>query len=444
MKLASRLLVIAAAGVIMCCSSLAVCAASPGRPAGAQLTNAVCGSEHWVGTWAASPSHAGNLLNGDLGPFVSVAEQTYRLIITPHRGGDIVRLHLSNRFGSQPVTFAQVSIAHQDHGAVISSDTLREVTFSGRPSVTAEPGTDVVSDPVRLSFQAFQNLAISMYVPHLLTDPTQHASADATSYYSHPGAGNHVRDTDATALPNTTTNMPFLSSLDVQAPAGVTTLVALGDSLTDGAYIGANGISDRAGNDRNIRYPDFLQHRLDQANRPLSVSNAGIGGNRLTADAPFYLPFAGPSVQHRIEHDVLNQPSVSDVIMLIGINDLTLPPVTVTYKQMVDAYTTVINQLRSAGIKVHLATIMPGHGVRFGPVTITGTPDPIRNPLNEWIRTQHLSDSVVDFDAAVRDPAQPNRLATIYAGPDDLHLSPAGYARLSEAVDLDMLGVRCR
>ena len=43
---------------------------------------------------------------------------------------------------------------------------------------------------------------------------------------------------------------------------------------------------------------------------------------------------------------------------------------------------------------------------------------------------------MVDFDRAVRDPADPRRLAARFDCGDHLHLSPAGYRALAEAVPL--------
>ena len=49
--------------------------------------------------------------------------------------------------------------------------------------------------------------------------------------------------------------------------------------------------------------------------------------------------------------------------------------------------------------------------------------------------------SVVDFDAAVRDPARPDRMLARYDSADGLHPSEAGYRAMGDAVPPRFLGV---
>jgi lysophospholipase L1-like esterase len=46
---------------------------------------------------------------------------------------------------------------------------------------------------------------------------------------------------------------------------------------------------------------------------------------------------------------------------------------------------------------------------------------------------------VVDFDAATRDPAHPERLKAEYDSGDLLHPSPAGYRAMAAAIPLSIL-----
>ena len=59
-------------------------------PAG---SGAVSCPSHWVGSWSASPSDASTLSP-------TLVDQTLRMIVAPHLGGSILRVHLSNRFGA--------------------------------------------------------------------------------------------------------------------------------------------------------------------------------------------------------------------------------------------------------------------------------------------------------------------------------------------------------
>ena len=46
---------------------------------------------------------------------------------------------------------------------------------------------------------------------------------------------------------------------------------------------------------------------------------------------------------------------------------------------------------------------------------------------------------MIDFDAAVRDPADPSRINPTYDGSDHLHFNLAGYRAMAAAVPLEQL-----
>ena len=50
-----------------------------------------------------------------------------------------------------------------------------------------------------------------------------------------------------------------------------------------------------------------------------------------------------------------------------------------------------------------------------------------------------MYDAVIDFEAAVRDPADPTRLAPAYDPGDHLHPNDAGYRAMGDAVDLKLV-----
>lgn len=107
-------------------------------PARAQGALPSCTSTHWVGSWAASPTSAGS--GADLyasAPYASVAEQSYRMVVTPHLGGSTLRVRLSNRFGLAPTQFGRVTVAQRGAGSAIDPATLRPVTFGSSRSPTA-------------------------------------------------------------------------------------------------------------------------------------------------------------------------------------------------------------------------------------------------------------------------------------------------------------------
>ena len=59
-----------------------------------------------------------------------------------------------------------------------------------------------------------------------------------------------------------------------------------------------------------------------------------------------------------------------------------------------------------------------------------------RNTVNNWIRTSNKFDAVIDFDMAVRDPADASKLLGTYDSGDGLHPSVAGHQKLADTVDL--------
>jgi lysophospholipase L1-like esterase len=61
-----------------------------------------------------------------------------------------------------------------------------------------------------------------------------------------------------------------------------------------------------------------------------------------------------------------------------------------------------------------------------------------RQTLNAWIRAPGNFDAVIDFDAVMRDPAQPDRLKPALDSGDHLHPSLAGYRAMAEAVPLSL------
>ncbi|MEV0063005.1 GDSL-type esterase/lipase family protein [Nocardia sp. NPDC050718] len=395
-----------------------------------------CDEPAWVGSWMAAPSDSLSAADPSLIPQLSVSDQTYRVVITPHRGGSELRVHLTNRTRPIAMTVGHVTVGAQSAGAAVRPDSVREVTFGGERAVTIAPWSDVVSDPVRLEFEAFAPLAVSVHAPGLAVLPTEHFNGNATSYYSLPFAGDRTTDPSGAPLPLSTTTVPFVSGLDVRAPGAVSTIVAFGDSITDG-YVSATYLGtpqDPSVIDRNVRYPDFLQRRLDAAGKPFSVLNAGISGNRVTRDG--FIPQFGPHAGARLQADVIDKAGVSEVIVLEGINDLGIP-IGAGYDEVVAGYTGLIDRLHAAGLRVHLGTLLPTSNALLDGMATLPYANPVRQRINAWIRTQRLSDSVVDFDAALRDPANPDVLDPRYAGADNLHPNAAGYRAMAEAIDLD-------
>jgi lysophospholipase L1-like esterase len=390
---------------------------------------------HWVGTWATAvvprPQTAGR------GPApLNFNNQTLRQIVHVSLGGDRVRVVLSNAFGTAPLSIGAATIALRQKNSAIVEASKRALTFSGTSATTIAAGAVAVSDPVNLAVPALADLAIDLFLPgDTAASPsplTTHAGALQTNYIS--AAGDHAGEAEWTS-PQTTQAWFFLSEVEVSAADNVGAVVAFGDSITDGS---------RSTPDTNNRWPDHLARRLmmqSVANRVpmMGVLNEGIAGNRVLSD------FVGPSALARFDRDVLAQSGVTHVILLEGINDLGLAangqPVP-TAAEIIAGHRQIVERAHAHGLKVLAGTLLPFEGTNLGAIApgyYTPEKDMRRQEINQFIRTSHLYDGVIDFEAAVKDPAHPMQLLASLKASDNLHLTDMGYQVLAGAVNLALL-----
>lgn len=422
-------LLAAAALVMAVAPPVAARAAADGPPA--------CSTPRWIAGWAAVPTDG----IANLPPI----EQTYRVQVIPRAGGDRARLRLSNRFGLGSVTFGRVTLGTQADGPAVMPGSLRPVTFGGRSSVTVPKGAEVLSDPVSLAVVRDRTLLASVYVVGLPGPATQHVLAAQTTWQSPPLSGDRTGSLSGAGFlglplsgvtPALTQHVPYVSGLEVRGTAADGAVVAFGDSITDGFQGTVLPVLPAAEPiDLHSTYPDFLARRLTAAGLPLSVVNAGISGNQLLKDAT--IPIFGPAGLNRLGRDALDQAGVTTVILLEGINDIGQSIATPT--ALIAGYRAAISQAHERGVRILLGTLTPDEGTLQPGYGALG--EPARAAVNAWIRTQTLSDGVVDFDEAVRDPARPTRLLPAYDGGDHLHLSPAGYRAMADAVPLALLAL---
>lgn len=363
-------------------------------------------------------------------PAADLTDATLRQIVRLQGPATRLRVRFTNRFGTAPLTIDGATIARAVDAASprIDAATLRPLRFGGATAVTIPAGADYWSDPVELKGTGGTDLAISLYVANPPAQQTGHPGSRATSYLVH---GNHSADPDLTGA-KTVDHWFQIAGIEAVAPKA-RAIVAFGDSITDGYGVKPN---------TNARWTDALQRRLRAAPGmgEVAVLNAGIGGNRLLNDG------LGPNALARFDHDVIGQPGVTHLIVLEGVNDLgTLTreaPVpaaahTALVARMIDAYRQIVARAHARGIKAIGATIMPYAGSGYYHPDAQNEAD--RQAVNRWIRTPGNFDSVIDFDAAMRDPADPKRLRKDYDSGDGLHPSVAGYAAMAQAVPLALL-----
>ena len=382
---------------------------------------------HWVGSWATSqqiPEPANALASDDL------RDATLRQVVHLSVGGSTLRVHLSNAFGTAAlhVTAAHLARPVKADGSAVDRATDQALRFSGREDVVIPPGAEYISDPVDFAAAALSNVAISLHLDEAPAQQTGHPGSRATSYVA---AGNQV---GAAELPGAkkVEHWYFVSGVDVEAGSKTFTVVALGDSITDGHGTTTNG---------NDRWTDVLARRLQEnkATRDVGVLNQGIGGNHLLTDG------LGPNVLARFDRDVVAQTAVRWVIALEGINDLgglaRMKDVTSEQheelvRRMIGAFEQIVERAHAHGIKVIGATILPDTGSDYYHPDASNEAD--RQKVNAWIRAAGHFDAVVDLDQVMSDPQDRTRLLPAYDSGDHLHPGPAGYRVMGEAFALSL------
>ncbi|GAA0502637.1 SGNH hydrolase [Paractinoplanes deccanensis] len=387
----------------------------------------------WSTAWAAAPA-SGNRT----GP----PGHTIRNVVHTTIGGPSVRVRLTNRFGAGPVLFGHVTIAVSAHaggrrdGSDDPSDgtaapgTMRDVTFNGKTRVTVPAGADALSDPVALDVPVDTDLLISVWTPVRPPVSTYHVDSKDVSFVS-PGPADAAADPSNVSFTGRTTSWFYITGVEVTGAAG--TIVAFGDSITDGAAT-TRGL--------NQRWPDLLAARLAAAPEPdYGVANVGLGGNRLLLDARYPRTeidsTAGRSGEARFAADVLERPGARTVIILIGINDIMQAPRQGDPAQIIAGLARLAARAKAQGLRVVGVTLMPFQGWGAWSPAL----DQLRGKVNEWIRAggDGAFDAVADFDQAIRDPADPRKLRRDYDGGDHLHPNDAGMRALAGAIPLDKL-----
>ena len=109
---------------------------------------------------------------------------------------------------------------------------------------------------------------------------------------------------------------------------------------------------------------------------------------------------------------------------------------------MTAGYRQLIAQLHARCVRVIGATLAPFEGaLPDSPLDDYFQPekDALRHQVNDWIRHSHAFDSVVDFDAVLRDPAHPARMLAACDSGDHLHPGDEGLRAMADAVDLRAL-----
>lgn len=380
----------------------------------------VAADGHWVTAWGCGPqlTEPGNL------PPTTLSNNTLRQFVYVTIGGKQVRVRFSNAYGTDPVTLNSVHVAlaagaGSAGSGEINTNTDKTLTFRGAPGAVIPPGEIVYSDPFAFDLPAVTNLAISIYFGNISASTINGHPGSRTTFFIKPG--NVVSDADMSGAA-TASHWYIITGVEVLGDSSAGSVVALGDSITDG-----RGPADNT----NARWPDDFARRLNAnaATAKVGVVNMGIGGGTVLSGG------LGPTALNRFDRDVLSQNGVKWLIVFEGVNDIGG---SASAANLITAYTLFANKAHALGIRAYGATITPFGGNGYYSTAHEAT----RQTVNEWFRTNTVYDGVIDFDAAVRDPADATKFQdAFYAGPfanDWLHLNAAGYQTMADAINLNL------
>ena len=351
----------------------------------------------------------------------TVSDGTVRMIVRPTLSGTFVRVQLQNTFGTAPLTIGAAAIGARVNGAGLAPGSNRPLTFNGSPSVTIPAGGVVSNDPLAFAVHAWQDLAVSLYIPGTAAPISRHTNARKTSFWTLAGAGNHAADEAATAFAQTTTSMWWVAALDVFSSTADGTIVFFGDSITDGTATTTDG---------HDRWHDIVALRLmldSKAKVELGTVNEGIGGNRVTVTATQ----GSPAAVERLDRDVLARAGVSHVVFFEGTNDLASG--LVNAEQLIAGMQNIIGRVHARGLPIIAVTIIPRHNATWTPQMTE-----YRHVVNDWIRHRANFEAVIDFDVVMRDPANPDLMNPLLDFADHVHPNPFGYFTMGRAVDLSL------
>ncbi|WP_434452030.1 GDSL-type esterase/lipase family protein [Lentzea sp. E54] len=248
----------------------------------------------------------------------------------------------------------------------------RELTFNRSRAVTISARAEVHSDAVRLPVST--TLEISTHVPN--GTPCQ-----ARAWHTITSARAYVC---------------LVSAVEVAGFTAPGAAVMLGDSITEG-YAEGN-------------WPSLVESDY-------AVLNAGIGGNGVV--------FGTAPMVTRVSRDVLFSEEVRKVVLLGGINDIQHG---ISAENIIAGIRTVQLRCRNEGVEFHVGTITPWRGW----MTWTEEGERQRQEVNAWIRATFPD--AIDFDEAVRDPADPLRLRPEFDSGDHLHPNATAFDAMARLV----------
>lgn len=395
--------------------------------AGAALALAAPAEAKWVASWTAAP-HAPLGTEGFFAA-ASYDNVTISQILRISEGGTRLRVKFSNRYGPAPLEIGAARIVRIDDEGKEIAGTARTLSFGGEAGAVIPRGAPFVSDAVDVDVPDLARMKVEIYLPKPTGPCTCHLTGTDELAVSPPGnfVGKPFEPVSKAQY------RAFLSGIEVDSPDALGTIVAYGDSITDG--VGSTPGANR-------RWPDILANRLQEAGQEWAIANQAISGNRVLS------PGMGESALSRFDEDVLSLPNVRYIILFEGVNDLgnrfgppgsgipglAMDQPQITVEQMIAGYKQIVARAHEKGIKVIASPIGPYMGARYW----SEEGESARQRINEWILTSGAFDGIVRFDTAFADPADPRRFREGYHMGDNLHGSDAGLKAVGDSIDLSL------
>ena len=394
-------------------------------------------------------------------PEVAAVDTTVRDVATVAVSGTAVAIQLSNQWGPVPVTFGAATIGERagTTGTGIVPGTLAAVTFpGGTPSVTVPAGADVTSLPVALAVQAGEALIVSLWVPGPAPVSVHYCCVDHIDAYLSPnGSGNLTLQT-APADAGGSWQIRWLSAVEVSGTPSQGTVVALGDSITDGYR------------DAGQAWPTALRQRIAglPPDQQVAVVNEGITANTLTAfpsgddargQSYTYADLQGgqPGVT-RLDRDALALPGTEDVLLLLGTNDIwfgwrdATPPYG-SAPSIIAAMQQVIAATHAAGKRIIGVTLLPrATNSPACPADVcdeevwTPSEQATLAAVDAWMVGPSTGfDAVIDLAAVMGDvydgQCRPDLPFPPYFNNDNLHPDVAGEIAMADAIPTTLFGI---
>ncbi len=346
-----------------------------------------------------------------------MTDRSVRQVIKVSIGGNTVRLRLSNEMSAEPVEITSVYIAHATEGHSIRRASAKYLQFGKKRHVNIPAGKAVFSDALRFRLAPLERVAITINYLKAPKSPTVHMGSRTTSYILR-GVTNAYTDFKTAFQEDHWFNIAGLDVLDANASS----IAILGNSITDGKGSTTNA---------QDRWPDIMSAAMNNGTGfnlfkvgKTGVLNLGIGNNRILSTG------LGQPGKVRFDRDILEQRGLRAIIIFEAINDLgTSVNPEETARQLVTEYLVMIKKAHARGLKVFMGTITPFRGCKG---YFTEEREKARKVVNSWIRTTHDIDGFIDFDALMRDPANPEQLRREWQIGDWLHPNPAGYKQMGE------------